>query len=40
MISFFGLQVDYESDKFIHTPTYAYNEVIQLLELAGVVEHK
>ena len=31
-------KVDYESDKFIHTPTYMYNEVKRLLELVGVVE--
>jgi hypothetical protein len=31
--------VNYDSDKFIHAPMYSYNEVMQLLELAGVVEH-
>jgi hypothetical protein len=31
-------KVDSESDKFIHAPTYTYNEVMRLLELAGVVE--
>ncbi len=31
-------KVDYESNKFIHAPTYTYNEVKRLLELAGVVE--
>ena len=34
----FLCKVDYESDKFIHAPTYTYNEVMRLLELAGVVE--
>jgi hypothetical protein len=34
----FLCKVDYESVKFIHTPTYTYNEVMRLLELAGVVE--
>ena len=31
-------KVDYISDKFIHAPTYSYNDVMQLLELAGFVE--
>jgi hypothetical protein len=31
-------KVDYKSDKFIHAPTYTYNEVMRLLELASVVE--
>ena len=30
--------MDYKSDKFIHTPMFTYNEVMQLLELASVVE--
>ena len=30
----------YESDKFIHASTYAYNEVMQILELTGVVEYE
>ena len=30
-------KVDYNSDKFIHASTYSYNEVMRLLELAGVV---
>ena len=34
----FLCKVDYESDKFIHAPTYTYNEVITVLELACVVE--
>ena len=34
----FLCKVDYDSDKFIHAPTYSYNKVIQLLELARVVE--
>jgi hypothetical protein len=34
----FLCKVDYSSDKFIHAPTYSYNEVMQVLELAGVVE--
>ena len=29
-----------ENDMFIHAPTYTYNEVMRLLELVGVVEHK
>ena len=31
-------KVDYATDKFIHAPTFSYNEVMLLLELAGVVE--
>jgi hypothetical protein len=31
----FQCKVDY---KFIHTPTYFYNEVMQLLELVGVIK--
>lgn len=31
-------KLNYETDKFIHQPTYSYNEVMQILELAGVVE--
>jgi hypothetical protein len=34
----FLCKVDYESDKFIHAPTYTYNEVMRLLELVGIVE--
>ena len=34
----FLCKVDYESDKFIHAPTYTYNEVMRLLELVGVVK--
>ena len=30
----FLCKVDYESDMFIHAPTYTYNEVMWLLELA------
>lgn len=33
-------KVDYNNKKFIHAPTYTYNEVMHLLELAGVVEDK
>jgi hypothetical protein len=37
-------KVDYNNNdnnnKLIHTPTYTYNEVMHLLELVGVVEHK
>ena len=36
-LDFFS-KVEYESDKFIHAPTYTYNEVMRLLELVGVVE--
>ena len=32
--------VDYDSDKFIHAPTYSYDEVMRLLELVSVVECK
>ena len=32
--------MDYDSNKFIHAPTYSYNEVMRLLELAGVVERE
>lgn len=32
--------VDYNNKKFIHAPTYIYNEVTHLLELVGVVEDK
>ena len=31
-------KVDYESGKFIHAPTYTYNEVKRLLELVSIVE--
>ena len=34
----FLCKVDYGSDKFIHAPTYSYNEVRQLLELAVLVD--
>lgn len=34
----FMCKMDYESDKFIHTPTYTCNEVMHLLELVRVVE--
>ena len=34
----FLCKVDYESDKFIYAPTYTYNEVMCLLELAGIAE--
>ena len=34
----FLCKVDYNNDKFIYTQTYAYNKLIRLLELAGVVE--
>ena len=34
----FLLKVDYDGDKFIHTPTCFYNEVIQLLEFTSVVK--
>jgi hypothetical protein len=34
----FLCKVNYDSDNFIHVPTYSYNEVMRLLELAGVVE--
>ena len=31
-------KVDYDSDGYIHTPTCAYNKVMWVLELAGVVK--
>ena len=31
-------KMDYNSDKFIHTPMYSYNETMLLFELVGVVE--
>ena len=31
-------KMDYESDKFIHTPTYMHIEVIRVLEPVGVVK--
>ena len=34
----FLCRVHYESDKFNHAPTYTYNEVMRLLELASIVE--
>ena len=34
----FLCKVDYDSDKFMYGPTYSYNEVMWLLELAGVVK--
>ena len=34
----FLCKVDYESDKFIHAPTYMQNEVMHLLELIGLLE--
>jgi hypothetical protein len=36
----FLCKVDYDSDKFIRAPTYFYNEVMRILELAGVVERE
>ena len=34
----FLCKVDYSNNKFIHTPTYSYNEVMGLIELASVIE--
>jgi hypothetical protein len=31
---------DYHNDKFIHTTTYTYNKVMQLLEFAYIVEQE
>lgn len=31
---------DNDNDNDIHAPTYTRNEVMQLLELVGVVKHK
>lgn len=33
----FMCKMDYESDKFIHAPTYTHNEVMRLPELASFV---
>jgi hypothetical protein len=33
----FLCKVDYDIDKFIHAPSYFYNEVMRLLELSSVV---
>jgi hypothetical protein len=38
IILLFLCMVDYKNHKFIYTLTYTYNEVMQLLELASVVE--
>lgn len=32
----FICKVNYDNDKYIHTPTYIYNKVMKLLELASV----
>ena len=32
-------KVYYATNKFIHAPTFSYNEVMYLVELASVVEH-
>lgn len=34
----FPCKVDFENDKFVYASKYTYNEVMQLLKLAGVVE--
>jgi hypothetical protein len=34
----FLCKVDYEIDKFIHAPTYTFNEVMQRLKLTSIVE--
>jgi hypothetical protein len=34
----FLYKVEYENVKFIYAPTYSYNEVMQILKLAGIVE--
>jgi hypothetical protein len=34
----FPCKVDFQNDKFVYTSKYTYNKVMQLLELAGVVE--
>ena len=31
-------KVDYANDKFIHTPTFGYNELMYILKLTGVAE--
>lgn len=36
----FMCKADYDIDKFIHAPTFTYNEVNQLLVLANIVEWK
>ena len=35
-----SMQGGFENDKVMHTPTYTHNEVMQLLELASVVEQE
>jgi hypothetical protein len=37
-VSKYLCKVDYATNNFIHAPTFSYNEVMHLLELAGVVE--
>lgn len=34
----FLYKVEYDNNKFNNAPTYTYNRVMQLLEMAGVVE--
>ena len=34
----FMCKVDHNSDKFIHVPTYIYNEIMRLLKLVGVIK--
>ena len=34
------LSKDYHNDKFIHTTTYTYNKVMQLLEFVDIVEQE
>ena len=31
-------KLDFQKDKFMHAPTYSYNEVMRMMELAGVVD--
>jgi hypothetical protein len=33
-------KANYDNNKFIHALTYTYNEVMRLLKLINVVEHK
>ena len=35
----FLCQMDFRIDSFILSPTYTYNEIVQLLDLARVIEH-
>jgi hypothetical protein len=38
-VSKFLCKLDYNNENLIYPPTFAYNKVMRLLRLAGVVEH-